>query len=153
VSRHAESAAILFDWGETLISIPGMIYSAERHIACLRRLYFARCDDGGPSLAGRCGVPWEAFRRAYRDAAQAQIARSAQTCREHTFEDRLAEAFCRLNAPDALGEPELAALVVRRGHYIVNDAAAVDGAIEVVPLHCRHGAALTLCLNEEVPER
>jgi len=38
VSRHADSAAILFDWGETLISVPGMIHSAERHITCLRRL-------------------------------------------------------------------------------------------------------------------
>jgi len=58
VSRHAESAAILFDWGETLISIPGMIYSAERHIACLRRLYFARCDDGGPSGRAAALPPW-----------------------------------------------------------------------------------------------
>jgi len=38
VSRHAESAAILFDGGETLISVSGMIHSAARHIACLRRL-------------------------------------------------------------------------------------------------------------------
>jgi len=138
VSRQAESAAILFDWGETLVSIPGMIHGAERHIACLRRLYFERRDDGAPSLADRCGVPWEAFRRAYGDAAQGQIARSAETCREHTFEDRLGDAFCRLNAPHALEGAELAALVVRLGHYIVDDAAAVQGAFEVVPLLAEH---------------
>jgi FMN phosphatase YigB (HAD superfamily) len=138
VSCHAESAAILFDWGETLILVPGMIHSAERHIACLQRLYFERCDDGGPSLADRCSVPWEAFRRAYWDAAQSQIARSAETCREHTFEDRLAEAFCRLNASYAFEEGELAALVVRLGHHIVDDAGAVEGAIEVVPLLAEH---------------
>jgi putative hydrolase of the HAD superfamily len=134
VSRQAESAAILFDWGETLVSIPGMLHSAERHMACLRRLYVERREDGGPSLADSCGVPWEAFQRTYWDAAQAQIARSAQTCREHTFEDRLADTFCRLDAPHALGEAELASLVVRLGHYFVDDASAVEGAIEVVPL-------------------
>lgn len=136
--RHAESAAILFDWGETLIAVPGMIHSAERHIACLRQVYLEGRDDGGPSLADRCGIPWEAFRLAYWDAAQAQIARSAESCREHTFEDRLGEAFCRLNVPNALEEGELAALVVRLGHYIVADAAVVEGAMEVVPLLAEH---------------
>lgn len=138
MSRTARPAAILFDWGETLISIPGMIHSAERHIACVRRLYVEQRDDGGPSLADRCGIPWEAFRRAYWDAAQGQIARSAETCREHSFEDRLAEALRRLGAPLVLEEPELAALVSRLGQHIVDDAAAVDGAIEVVPLLAEH---------------
>lgn len=134
VSRQAGSAAILFDWGETLVSIPGMLHSAERHMACVRRLYEERREDGGPSLADGCGVPWEAFGRAYWDAARAQIARSAETYREHTFEDRLADAFSRLALPRAPGGAELAALVGRLGHHIVDDAAAVEGAMEVVPL-------------------
>src|SRR6516165_7477546 len=31
--------AVLFDWGETLVRIPGMIHSPERHLGCLERLF------------------------------------------------------------------------------------------------------------------
>ena len=41
--------AVLFDWGETLVRIPGMIHSPERHLGCLERLF----EEGG----GENGAP------------------------------------------------------------------------------------------------
>jgi hypothetical protein len=38
--------AVLFDWGETLVRIPGIIHSPERHVACLERLFEESCRAG-----------------------------------------------------------------------------------------------------------
>jgi len=46
--------AVLFDWGETLVRIPGMIHSPERHLDCLKRLFEERGgENGGPDLRDR----------------------------------------------------------------------------------------------------
>jgi putative hydrolase of the HAD superfamily len=134
VSERAEPVAILFDWGETLVSIPGMIHSAERHMACLERLYSEPCEYGASSLAQRCRIPWETFRQAYWDAARGQMARSAQSLREHSFEDRFRDAFRLAQVADAPVGREVAALVARFGDHIVRDAMAVEGALEAVTL-------------------
>jgi len=54
--------AVLFDWGETLVRIPGMIHSPERHLGCLKRL-FEECggENGGPDLRA-LGVSWPSLR-------------------------------------------------------------------------------------------
>ena len=134
MSEPAEPAAILFDWGETLVSIPGMIHSPERHIACLERLYCEPCEDGAISLAQRCRIPWETFRQAYWDAARRQMARSAQSLREHSFEDRFHDAFRFAGVADAPGRRDVAALVARFGGHIVGDATPVEGAVEAVTM-------------------
>ncbi len=132
MSEEAETVAILFDWGETLVSIPGMIHSAERHIACLERLYSEPYEDGAIRLAQRCGIRWEIFRQAYLDAARGQMARSAQSLREHSFEDRFHDTFRLAGVADAPAGPEVAALVARFGDHIVDDASVVEGAVEAV---------------------
>lgn len=132
MSDQAEPAAILFDWGETLVSIPGMIHSADRHLACLERLYSEPHEDSAISLAQRCGIPWETFRQSYLDAARGQMARSAQSLREHSFEDRFHDAFRLAGVAAAPAGREVAALVARFGDHIVDDASAVEGALEAV---------------------
>src|SRR5215831_13640682 len=55
--------AVLFDWGETLVRVPGMIHSPERHLGCLERL-FEECGGerrAGPARPG-CVVAVPAYR-------------------------------------------------------------------------------------------
>lgn|SRR3990170_4292422 len=125
-------AAILFDWGETLVHIPGMIHSAERHLGCVEKMY---CEaDGELSWvpARRYGAAWAEFRAAYLAAASRHMAWSAETGREHSFEARLADAFAGvgLSTPPAA---ELAELVTRLANHVVAEAVVVDGVQEVIP--------------------
>lgn len=130
-------AAILFDWGETLVCIPGMIYSADRHLACVEKMYcVAHGEDYAPAEQ-RYGVEWAAFRAAYVAEVARQLAWSAQTGREHSFEDRFAGALARLGVT---GRPaaELAQLVACLCGHIVEEAVLVDGAEEVIPALAQH---------------
>ncbi len=37
---HADRRpVVLFDWGETLMWIPGMIHDPDRHLACVERIF------------------------------------------------------------------------------------------------------------------
>jgi len=128
--------AVLFDWGETLVHVPGMGHSPERHIACLERLFEGyRGEDGVPDL--RClGVPWPVLRGAYLEACRTHIAHSAATRREHRFEDRFATT---LKALEIEQPPEvLSRWVERFAQLIAQDAEMVDGADEVVEELARH---------------
>jgi HAD superfamily hydrolase (TIGR01549 family) len=126
-------AAILFDWGETLVCIPGMIHSAEHHLACVEKMYCAVQGEDGMPPAERYGVEWPAFRAAYVAEVARQLAWSAETRREHTFEDRLAGALSRLGVTERPME-ELAKLVACLSEHIVAEAVLIDGAQEVIPL-------------------
>ena len=134
--RNAPSA-ILFDWGETLVCIPGMVHSAERHLGCVEKMYCAGGGEKSSVPAERYGVGWSKFRAAYLAAAVRQMAWSAETGREHSFEDRLADAFVSLGENKPTAE-ELSELVKRLGDHIVAEAVAVDGAHEVVPVLAEH---------------
>ena len=123
--------AVLFDWGETLITIPGMVHSPERHLACLEQVYFEPAADGARALSDY-GVPWPRLREAYIEAARAHMAQSHRTRREHRFEDRLRQALALAGVAEPPPETELAGLVARLGTYIVAQAALVDGAADVV---------------------
>lgn len=128
-------AGILFDWGETLVSVPGMIHSAERHLACVERMY---CGGNGVECAAeRYGVAWPAFREAYLQEVARQIARSTESGREHSFEDRLAGAFAQFGL-ESTPAHELSSLVERLGEHIVAEATLVDGVREVIPELARH---------------
>src|ERR1700720_4391658 len=51
--------AVLFDWGEILVHVPGMGHSPDRHIACLERLFVGDDLDNdvrGPKARGLGGV-------------------------------------------------------------------------------------------------
>lgn len=131
-NRRDVPAAILFDWGETLVRIPGMIHSAERHLRCVEKMYCEADHASSFVPAGRYGAGWAEFRAAYLAAAHRHIARSAETGREHSFGDRLAAAFAGVGVDDP-PETELAELVTRLAGHIVADAVMVEGAQEVIP--------------------
>ena len=134
-SATPAGAAILFDWGETLVSVPGMIHSVERHLACVEKMYRGAGD--GACAEDRFGVPWSAFREAYLAEVAHRLAHSTRSGREHSFEDRLAGALARLDV--ARPDPDvLSGLVDRLGEHIVADATLVDGVEDVVPELARH---------------
>src|SRR5262249_42100280 len=128
--------AVLFDWGETLVHVPGMGHSPERHIACLERLFEEERGESGVPDLWRLGVPWPILRGAYLEACRKHIAHSAATRREHRFEDRFATTLRSLEIEQS---PEvLSRWVERFAELIAHDAEMVDGADEAVENLARH---------------
>jgi len=129
--------AVLFDWGETLILVPNMVNTIERHIACLEQLYCEPRTDGGVVLRD-FKVPWPRFREAYAEATCTQIRRSHETRREHRFEDRFLNALELAGVTQVPSDFELAHLVDRFGNYIVREARIIDGVMQVIPELAKH---------------
>jgi HAD superfamily hydrolase (TIGR01549 family) len=138
--------AVLFDWGETLVRIPGMIHSPERHLGCLERL-FEECgaENGAPGLRD-LGVSWPILRAAYLEACRKHMAHSATTRREHRFEDRFATTLRLLEIEPLPETIVLSRWVDRFGELIAQAAEMVDGADEVVEELARH-ARLAIVSN------
>lgn len=138
--------AVLFDWGETLVRIPGMIHSPERHLGCLERL-FEECgaENGAPGLRD-LGVSWPILRAAYLEACRKHMAHSATTRREHRFEDRFATTLRLLEIERLPETTVLSRWVNRFGELIAQAAEMVDGADEVVEELARH-ARLAIVSN------
>jgi len=83
----ASRPVVLFDWGETLVRIPGMVHDPAAHLACARSAFHAAIR---PCFAGvGREIEEAAFMTTYERIAREQIRRSAETLREHRFEDRL----------------------------------------------------------------
>ena len=126
---------VLFDWGETLMWIPGMIHDPDRHLACVERIYedhiFPHLGQDRPTL------PIAAFIGHYHEACRTQIARSKETQREHTFDDRFALAL-ELAGSKALSDRA----IYRRmsdalGREVVQGARLLDAAAETVEILAR----------------
>jgi HAD superfamily hydrolase (TIGR01549 family) len=83
----ASRPVVLFDWGETLVRIPGMVHDPAAHLACARSAFHAAIRPRF-GAAGR-EIDEAAFMTAYERIAREQIRKSAETLREHRFEDRL----------------------------------------------------------------
>ena len=126
---------VLFDWGETLMWIPGMIHDPDRHLACVERIFDAHIC---PHLGEDCPqLPIGLFIEYYHEACRTQIAASKQSQREHTFDDRFALAL-ELAGMKAL--PDRA--IYRRmsdalGREVVQGARLLDNAAETVEILAR----------------
>ena len=70
--------AVLFDWGETLVRIPGMTHSPERHLSCLERLFEECRGENGAAGLRDLGVSWPSLRIAYITACRKHMAPSKQ---------------------------------------------------------------------------
>ena len=121
---------VLFDWGETLMWVPGMIHDPDKHLACVEAVYETGiCPELGEDCAQ---LPVRLFIEYYHEACRTQIAHSKQTLREHSFDDRFALAL-RLAGVDKV--PDAAAL--RRmsdalGREVTQGTRLLDFAAEVV---------------------
>lgn len=121
---------VLFDWGETLMWVPGMIHDPDRHLACVERIYEV---DICPHLGEECGqLPLAIFIEYYHAACRTQIAASKETQREHSFDDRFAMAL-ELAGVKALSDRAIfRSMSDALGRQVVEGARLLDFAGEVV---------------------
>lgn len=108
---------VLFDWGETLVRIPGMVHTPDAHLACARSAFHAEVR---PRLdaAGRA-VDEARFMRCYEQAAREHIRRSGETLREHRFEERLHAALVLAEAEGVIGSDEARAFAAHLGERVL----------------------------------
>lgn len=112
---------VLFDWGETLVRIPGMVHTPEAHLACARSAFRAEVR---PHLAaaGR-DVDEARFMACYETAARAHMQRSHETLREHRFEERLQAALALAEAHGVIGAAQAFAFATHLGERVLDGLA------------------------------
>lgn len=121
---------VLFDWGETLMWVPGMIHDPDRHLQCVERIYES---DVRPHLGeARAQLPLGMFIEHYHAACRAQIASSKQSQREHTFDDRFAMALELAGMQPVSERAHLRSMSDALGRQVVQGARLLDFAAEVV---------------------
>lgn len=138
--------AVLFDWGETLVRIPGMIHSPERHLACLKRSVEELGGGSRTPNLRNLGASWPTLRTAYLEACRKHMAHSATTRREHSFEDRFATTLKLLEIEECPEAAVLSRWANRLGELVAQEAEMVDGADYVVRELARH-AQLAIVSN------
>lgn len=117
-------AVVLFDWGETLVRIPGMVHDPAAHLACARAAFRATV---APRFAAACReLDEDRFMTSYERAAYEQIRRSRDTLREHRFEDRLHLALGFEGAAGVLGAAEAAAFASHLGEHVLKGLSLVQ---------------------------
>jgi len=82
-------AAVLFDWGDTLIRYPGSTTDRAGHVACVETLYRWIVAEHLLQPTDRERLTWSVFLAAYDDVTAEQFRVSRETHREHRLDDRL----------------------------------------------------------------
>jgi putative hydrolase of the HAD superfamily len=121
---------VLFDWGETLMWVPGMIHDPDRHLACVENAF----ESGiRPHLGeGHRDLPVAVFIEHYHAACRQQIAASKESQREHTFDDRFALALQSLGVKPLSDRALLRSMSDALGSQVVQGARLLDDAAEVI---------------------
>ena len=121
---------VLFDWGETLMWIPGMIHDPDQHLACVERIYESAVR---PHMsAGGARVPLASFIACYLESCRNQIALSKRTLREHSFDDRFALAFEHAGVKTMPDRSALRGMADALGREVALGARLLDFAGDVV---------------------
>lgn len=121
---------VLFDWGETLMWIPGMIHDPDRHLACVEQIFETEIV---PHLGEeRTQLPMRMFIEHYHAACRSQIAKSKETQREHTFDDRFALAMEMAGIKAFSDRAVYRRMADALGREVVKGARLLDDAAETV---------------------
>lgn len=86
-------AAVLFDWGDTLIRYPGSTTDREGHVACVNSLYCWLMDKRILDSSDTERLTWTGFLTAYDTVTAGQFRVSKETLREHRLDDRMRETL------------------------------------------------------------
>jgi HAD superfamily hydrolase (TIGR01509 family) len=122
---------VLFDWGETLMWIPGMIHDPDKHLACVGQVFDAELK---PHLdAGGLAHTHETYTQHYLAACKVQIQKSKDTQLEHTFADRFAMSFEMAGAKALPERKVFERMAEALGHAVTQGAVLLDHAAEVIP--------------------
>ncbi len=121
---------VLFDWGETLMWVPGMIHDPDRHLECVGRMFESHVV---PHIGeARAQLPLDRFIEHYHAACRTQIAASKLSQREHTFDDRFAMAL-ELAGLEPLSErAHLRGMSDALGREVIQGARLLDDAAQVI---------------------
>jgi HAD superfamily hydrolase (TIGR01509 family) len=135
MTHSATRPVVLFDWGETLMWIPGMIHDPDAHVACLARVYDGSMMQG--LREANVTLAFAQFRPHYLAACAAQIRQSKQSQREHSFADRFAMAFsmAQVSVPP---RELLDALADALGEEVTREARLLADSAEVIPQLAQH---------------
>jgi len=129
-AHGSDTPVVLFDWGETLMWIPGMIHDPDRHLACVERVFPLKIE---PVLTGAgSALRLTVFMEKYLEACGIQIACSRETQREHTFTDRIAMALSLAGVADSPDADCLRRMADALGREVALHARLLDDAAEVV---------------------
>ena len=121
---------VLFDWGETLMWIPGMIHDPDRHLACVEQIFESEIV---PHLGDeRTQLPLRMFIEHYHAACRTQIAQSKETQREHSFDDRFALAMELAGIKGLSDKAVYRRMADALGREVVKGARLLDDAAETV---------------------
>ena len=127
---EARVPVVLFDWGETLMWVPGMLHDPDRHLACVAEIYPRVVQ---PHLGAEAAdLPVARFLEAYLEACRRQIAQSKATLREHRFDDRFALAFELAGIRTTPPRAAFSAMADALGQAVAQGARLLDHAAEVI---------------------
>jgi HAD superfamily hydrolase (TIGR01549 family) len=133
--RAGAAPVVLFDWGETLVWIPGMIHDPDRHLECVASIFDTHIRASLQSVDPRPDCT--AFVACYLEACRRQIDQSRQTLLEHGFADRFAMSF-EIAGARAVPEPDVfQRMADALGEAITAQARLLEHTAEVVPLLAR----------------
>lgn len=82
-------AAVLFDWGDTLIRYPGSTTDREGHVACVEALYRWLTGERVLGSSDHERLTWSGFLAGYDTVTAGQFRVSKETLREHRLDDRM----------------------------------------------------------------
>ena len=130
MSKVPPQPVVLFDWGETLMWVPGMIHDPDRHLACVEKVFES---DIRPELGAEgAQLPRAIFIEYYHEACRTQIARSKETLREHSFDERFALTLKLAGMKDIPGAQALRRMSDALGREVTKETRLLDFAGEVV---------------------
>jgi len=127
---------VLFDWGDTLVWIPGMIHDPDQHLACVASIFESNLRPALEQAGGRAGL--ERYIDCYLKACREQIETSRRTQREHRFADRFALSFKYAGASIVLPEAAFEAMADTLGEAVAGQARLLPHTAAVVPALARH---------------
>ena len=131
MSGAARRPVVLFDWGETLMWIPGMIHDPGKHLACVEQVFEAAVR---PHLeAGGVALTYAAYQPHYLAACEVQIRRSKESLVEHTFADRFAMSFEMAGAGSLPPRAAFERMAGALGEAVTGGAVLLEHAAEVIP--------------------
>jgi HAD superfamily hydrolase (TIGR01662 family) len=124
--------AVLFDWGETLVHVPGVTNDYDGHKACVEAVF--RHLAGGHFGAGLLNgeLTWEQFHDAYSIVCTEMIERSHRTGREHRFEERFLRTLRHTGCAGELTDDHAAALVRHFSALVLDRCRLVKRAPETL---------------------
>lgn len=134
-ARSPEGArirAVLFNWGGTLVHVPGVTKEYAAHAKCVEALFglYARGQLGADLPGDR--ATWDDFHTVYRIVCSEMMEQSHRSGREHRFEQRFSETLRRMDRVRVLSDGDGNALARAFAKLVLEQCRPIDGAREAL---------------------